>query len=85
MKYLIWAVVIYLAWRWYTVSRQSPSGSVPSTDSTRAAPNSGADEVAESMVKCAQCGIHLPGSEAIHGPSAITFCSEEHRRLHGER
>ncbi len=85
MKYLIWAVVIYLAWRWYTVSRQSSSGSASSTDSTPAASNASTDDVAEAMVKCAQCGIHLPGSEAVHGAGAITFCSEEHRRLHSER
>jgi len=85
LKYLIWAVVIYLAWRWYTVSRQSSSGSASASDSTREVPNSGTDDVAEAMVKCAQCGIHLPGSEAVHGVGAITFCSEEHRRLHSER
>jgi hypothetical protein len=37
------------------------------------------------MVRCAQCGIHLPHSEALHGAGAITFCSEAHRRLHGNR
>lgn len=85
MKYLIWAVVIYLAWRWYTVSKQSSSRPASSADSTPSGSNSGADEVAEPMVKCAQCGIHLPQSEALHGAGAITFCSEEHRQLHTNR
>jgi uncharacterized protein len=85
VKYLIWAAIIYLAWRWYTVSKQSSSKPASSADSARSASNSGADEVAEAMVRCAQCGIHLPHSEALHGAGAITFCSEAHRRLHGNR
>jgi uncharacterized protein len=84
VKYLIWAVVIYLAWRWYIVSKQSSAGSAPSTESTPPASKSAADNVAEAMVKCAQCGIHLPQSEAVHGADTVTFCSEDHRRLHGK-
>ena len=84
MKYLIWAVVIYLAWRWYIVSKQSSAGSTPSTESSSPASNLGADDVAEAMVKCAQCGIHLPHSEAVFGAGAITYCSEDHQRLHGK-
>jgi uncharacterized protein len=83
VKYLLWAVIIYLAWRWYTASRSSSSRSASSTEAGRTAQNSSADGGAESMVKCAQCGIHLPHSEAVHGTSALTFCSEEHQRLHG--
>lgn len=82
MKYLLWAVIIYLAWRWYTASKQSSSQSASSSESSRPA-NSGTDDTAEAMVKCAQCGIHLPYSEAVHGAGTIIFCSEEHRRLHG--
>ena len=84
MKYLIWAVVIYLAWRWYIVSKPSSAGSAPSTESSSPASTSDADDVAEAMVKCAQCGIHLPHSEAVHGAGAITYCSEDHQRLHGK-
>ena len=79
MKYLLWAVIIYLAWRWYTASRSSSS----STESPRKPQNVDADDRAEAMVKCAQCGIHLPHSEAVHGTGSLVFCTEEHRRLHG--
>ena len=82
MKYLLWAVIIYFAWRWYTASKQSSSQSASSSESSRSA-KPGADDAAEAMVKCAQCGIHLPYSEAVHGTGTIIFCSEEHRRLHG--
>jgi uncharacterized protein len=33
------------------------------------------------MVKCAHCGIHLPRSESIASGN-LSFCCEEHRRLH---
>jgi uncharacterized protein len=40
-------------------------------------------ESAKNMVRCAQCGLHLPESEAIahHGHY---FCCQEHRRQHSD-
>ena len=35
----------------------------------------------EDMVRCAQCGVHLPRSESITSQSAF-YCSADHRRLH---
>jgi uncharacterized protein len=35
---------------------------------------------AETMVSCAQCGIHLPESEVVRGANGAAYCSEEHRR-----
>lgn len=35
----------------------------------------------EDMVKCAHCGIHLPRSDSLASGS-LSFCCEEHRRLH---
>lgn len=35
----------------------------------------------EDMVRCTQCGVHLPKSEAILSQGEF-FCSDEHRRLH---
>jgi uncharacterized protein len=37
---------------------------------------------AESMVRCAHCGVHIPVSEALGHPAEAVFCSEEHRLLH---
>lgn len=37
--------------------------------------------VAEDMVCCAQCGVHLPRSESIATRGKF-FCSAEHQRLH---
>lgn len=36
---------------------------------------------AESMVQCAQCGIHLPRSESVT-VQGLTFCSADHQQKH---
>lgn len=35
----------------------------------------------ETMVRCAQCGVHLPRSESISTDGQY-FCSAEHKHLH---
>jgi len=35
----------------------------------------------EDMVRCAQCGVHLPKSESITTRGSY-YCCDEHRRLH---
>jgi uncharacterized protein len=35
----------------------------------------------EDMVRCAQCGMHLPRSESLESDGRF-FCSAEHRRSH---
>ena len=36
---------------------------------------------AEDMVRCAQCGVHLPRSESLTTEQAF-YCSADHRRIH---
>jgi uncharacterized protein len=36
--------------------------------------------IEEDMVRCVQCGVHLPRSEAILSRDEF-FCCDEHRRL----
>ena len=72
MKFLLWALLIYLAWRWYTAPKK------PVADQVRPAENDGA----ERMLRCAQCGVYLPASEAIAGAGDQQFCSEAHRADH---
>jgi uncharacterized protein len=35
----------------------------------------------EDMVRCAQCGLHLPRSESL-AAGGKSFCGSEHQRLH---
>ncbi len=95
MKYLIWAVVLYFAWRWYLTSKEKAArddAEALRTGTPDAArdPVSGASRSAavspeggvEKMVGCAHCGIHLPLSEALTGADQRHYCCEEHRALH---
>lgn len=72
---LILATVALLIWllrggRRKTVSRAAP----PRASATR--------EVAgpEPMVRCAACGLHLPATDALPGPSGTMYCCADHRR-----
>lgn len=71
MKFLLWGLVIYLAWRWLTAQKKTVADQTTSTENG-----------AEKMVQCAQCGIHLPISEAITGSNHQLFCSHEHSQTH---
>ena len=36
---------------------------------------------AEDMVRCAQCGVHMPRSESLMS-GQLFYCTPEHRQLH---
>ncbi len=87
MKYLIWAVVIYFAWRWYMSSKEKAAsrGADDARPTGEASPASSAAPGAaatEKMVGCAHCGIHMPLSEALIGSDQRHYCCDEHRALH---
>ncbi len=91
-KILTWvaiAAIAYLAWRVLLASRRrversrreseadAPSGASERkparpdrADDARAAP--------EPMMRCAVCGLHLPGSEAVFARGRV-YCGAEHR------
>lgn len=69
MKYLIFLFIlgggVWLLWRQLRRARIPPEAR---------------KKKSESMVQCAQCGLHLPRSEALVGKGGI-FCDEPHRRI----
>jgi uncharacterized protein len=71
LKYLLLALglfVVYCLWKAY--KRKARRASPPPASVT-----------AEDMVRCAQCGVHLPRGESL--PSGeLFYCTPEHRRLH---
>ena len=75
MKYLLWAVVGYLVWRWFKASKSKQAEGSASSGTMSKSKHSDA----EAMVKCAQCGVHIPFSEALPGSSNQFFCSDTHR------
>ena len=61
------AVVVYLLLK--SFRRQAPKQ------------DASAPPPAEEMVRCAQCGVHLPKSESILAGGNF-YCSDAHRRQH---
>lgn len=79
MKYLLWGLIIGAVVLWVLRTKKTLANM---QDKRR---DAGKDSLpqAEPMVQCAQCGIHLPGSEAVPGADGRVYCSDEHRRLDG--
>jgi uncharacterized protein len=78
MKLLLWGVII-VAVVILLMRGKKTGGSQSGHD---AAPEPGDRKRAEPMVQCAQCGVHLPASEALPSPNGLPFCSEAHRKQH---
>ena len=72
MKFILLALVVVLAY-WIFTSYKRKSGR-----KTGQAPRNGS---AEDMVRCEQCGVHLPRSESLMSGQTF-YCSADHRRLH---
>ncbi|MEY3263433.1 MAG: hypothetical protein RL717_910 [Pseudomonadota bacterium] len=82
MKYLLWAVVIYVAWRWITAPKKPQADPLAENEPDVASTTEATGSAPEKMVSCAQCGIHLPVSEALTDVNRQIYCSEEHRQQH---
>lgn len=76
MKYLLVLavlVVAYLLWR-----------SARTRDEREAAPApKKAPALAQDMVRCPVCSVHLPRPDALPGASGRLYCSPEHRASGG--
>ena len=72
MKYLLVIAVVAIA---FYIWRKSH----PPTIRTRRqpGPSSGAPQT---MVRCAQCGLHLPAADAVTGERGV-YCGAPHRLL----
>ena len=87
MKYLLWALLLYLGWRWY-LSKKAQADTAAQGDSAdraqtaQATPTPEAPSPTEKMVACAHCGVHLPLSESVRGSGVLHYCSDEHRLQH---
>lgn len=67
IRLLIVALLIWCGWRWLTRSARLDN-STPMHAST----------TPKRMVKCAQCALHLPDTEAFHYRD-LHFCSQSHQ------
>ena len=71
MRFLLgFLVVLVIAWRW-RAWRESKQ-----LEKRNTAPD---PAVASDMVRCKQCGLHIPSNEAVLGRLG-SYCSTDHRR-----
>ena len=72
MKFVLFAfAVLVLLWLLRGGARRSPRPR-PTREAGAGAPP------AQEMLKCAQCGVHMPRDEALPGRGGV-FCGEAHR------
>jgi uncharacterized protein len=81
MKLLLWTIIAVLVVMWLMRSKKEAPQKGTSTGPTGR--RSHRQEI-EPMVKCAECGVYIPASEALPGPSDKVFCSDEHRLRHAQ-
>ena len=77
MKYLIVLVVLAVAFFVWRSSRKTDSGA-------QRVPPRKREAVAQDMVACAHCGVHLPKPDAVRGRRAV-YCGSEHLKLAGDQ
>lgn len=73
MKYLLWMVVLYFGWLYWTKARRRGEAAVPPPEVTRAV---------EEMRACAHCGVNFPESDGCTQAGRY-FCCTAHRDLAG--
>ena len=73
-------VIVVIYWLLKSYRKQLPRGGSPK-EGDRGEVSSGQ---AEDMVRCVQCGVHLPKRESILVGGKF-YCSEAHHRLHTEK
>ncbi|MFZ1180911.1 MAG: PP0621 family protein [Herbaspirillum sp.] len=70
MKYLIWLVIALAVVVWLQRVRKY----------RHAFARKQKKEQAETMLRCAQCGMYFPASESVTNHAGVVFCSAEHLR-----
>ena len=73
IRLLILAALIYITWR---LAKRLLSAGDRRTPDIRSR--------SEKMIKCRQCGVHVPEGEALRHRE-LAFCCQEHQRLYLEK
>jgi len=76
VKYLLgFLVMLLVAWRWRT-ARAAKQLDAQRQRQHQHPPT----QTQVEMVRCGQCGVHVPANEAVYGARG-TYCSNAHRQL----
>jgi uncharacterized protein len=74
VKYLLLLAIVYVAYAvWRNNRLQDAAARRPPVR----------PQLPQEMVACAQCGLHLPKSEALPGTRGDWYCCKEHRQRAG--
>ncbi|MDR5737492.1 MULTISPECIES: PP0621 family protein [unclassified Caballeronia] len=95
MRNFILLIVLFFVTQWLLKklrranerAQSGATGSAGSTNSTRGrngAAATDAPQLADPLIRCAQCGVHTPRSESIV-VAGERFCSNDHARRHAAR
>jgi hypothetical protein len=84
LKFVLWALVLYFAWRLYQSSlKAKPHEAEHPAESEADVATPFSQKPAEKMLACAECGVLIPESEAL-SRHALAFCCEEHSSRHNK-
>lgn len=83
MKLLVWLVIIAAVVMWFVRAKKTVFRSDAARDDRTSQKTTGRS--AETMLQCAQCGVHFPASEAVSDADGAVYCSEQHRFQHAAR
>ncbi|HEY4371271.1 MAG TPA: PP0621 family protein [Burkholderiales bacterium] len=72
MKILFIIVLIAVAIAWLRARARAEEGAA------QAAQRPAGQAEPERMVSCAQCGLHLPASEAVFDAGGVAYCGAPH-------
>jgi uncharacterized protein len=92
MRQLILLIFVFFASQWLfkklrraqASGPQAGNGAGAARASRGRAASGGAPQLPDPLVRCAECGVHTPSSEAIVA-AGHRFCSADHARRHASR
>lgn len=85
MKLLFWVLVLALFFFVLGFKRGRPERSNPPPAPPADTPVAAAEPTPERMVDCAECGTHLPVSEALPGRGGHFCCADHRSRFEARR
>jgi len=93
MRQLLLLIFVFFASQWLfkklkraqaAAGAQAGAGAAAARASHGPAASGGAPQLPDPLVRCAECGVHTPSSEAIVA-AGHRFCSADHARRHAAR
>lgn len=82
MKLGLWLGIGLLAYFWFNYTRKRRSNDARRAQEAMRPSPASMPPAGESMLACAQCGMHVPASDVARSVTGLNFCSPAHRHLY---